>query len=254
MLVSHSKKFIYLKTRKTASTSVELALERYAHPPGWVRPEGDPFPTEEKITFAGIIGARGRLNKPGSRYFDHAPAVLVRKHVGRPIWGKYFKFCVVRNPWDKTVSLFHHAVRRSRQMEADEAIALFRRWLINKRMAKGTDTNVYYLKSRPALDDYIAYGNLEGDLARICARLQIQPDHLGQFHSGFRKGSVPYTAYYDDRTRRWVEAKYEGPIADFGWEFDAPVPGRLPKPPAEKRAFFQLSGPALYRRLFGAAQ
>ncbi len=32
MLVSHSKKFIFLKTMKTAGTSVEIYLERYCVP------------------------------------------------------------------------------------------------------------------------------------------------------------------------------------------------------------------------------
>ena len=32
MIVSHSRKFIFLKTRKTAGTSLEIALSKYCGP------------------------------------------------------------------------------------------------------------------------------------------------------------------------------------------------------------------------------
>jgi len=34
-------------------------------------------------------------------------AAEIRTQVGRDIWQSYFKFCVERNPWDKTLSYYH---------------------------------------------------------------------------------------------------------------------------------------------------
>jgi hypothetical protein len=35
------------------------------------------------------------------------PAAEIRDRVGPTVWRSYFKFCVERNPWDKTLSYYH---------------------------------------------------------------------------------------------------------------------------------------------------
>lgn len=57
MLVSHRHRFIFVKTRKSAGSSVELAFEPFARPEGSTPPGGEwGFATEEMVTDAGVVG------------------------------------------------------------------------------------------------------------------------------------------------------------------------------------------------------
>src|ERR1044071_3613051 len=107
MLVSHRKRFIYTKTGKTAGTSVEVYFEPWCVPAGagWGA-EGE---RAEEVSEAGIIGFRGgpKFRGPNVKWWNHMPAAEIKGYLGDEIWNSYFKFCVVRNPFDQMVSAFH---------------------------------------------------------------------------------------------------------------------------------------------------
>ena len=103
MLVSHRKKFIFTKTKKTAGTSVESVFEPYCLPEGtWKQTHYTP----ERISADGIIGYRGNGGQKAI-FWNHMPAELIRNRIGEDIWNEYFKFTVIRNPFDKLVSGFY---------------------------------------------------------------------------------------------------------------------------------------------------
>ena len=103
MLVSHLKKFIFTKTKKTAGTSVESVFEPYCLPEGtWEQTHYTP----ERISADGIIGHRGDGGQKAN-WWNHMPAELIRNRLGEEIWDEYYKFTVIRNPFDKLVSGFH---------------------------------------------------------------------------------------------------------------------------------------------------
>src|SRR4029453_8467383 len=107
MLVSHRHRFIYTKTMKTAGTSVEVYFEPYCMPAGtWQFSHH----RSQQISDAGIIGFRGpRQHRPEVKWWNHMPAATIRERVGPEVWDGYFKFCVIRNPFDKAISVFHFA-------------------------------------------------------------------------------------------------------------------------------------------------
>ena len=103
MLISHRKKFIFLKTAKTASTSVEAFFE------SWCLPEGEweiSHARPEYCSESGIIGERS-VNARNAIWGNHMPADQIKNRIGTTIWEEYFKFTVVRNPFDKMVSGFY---------------------------------------------------------------------------------------------------------------------------------------------------
>ncbi|MEJ2058516.1 MAG: sulfotransferase family 2 domain-containing protein [Desulfofustis sp.] len=103
MLISHRKKFIFTKTSKTAGTSVESFFEQYCMPKNqW----SESHAREECVSEAGIIGCRGN-DISRSKWYNHMPAKEIREIIGKDIWNSYFKFTVVRNPFDKLISGFH---------------------------------------------------------------------------------------------------------------------------------------------------
>lgn len=94
MLVSHKFKFIFIKTRKIAGTSIEVDLSKLMGAEDIVT---DVFPEE-----VGHIPRNYVLNN--SKIYNHMSAVEVRKIVGDKLFREYFKFCVEREPVDKCIS------------------------------------------------------------------------------------------------------------------------------------------------------
>ena len=100
MLVSHRKHFIYTKTAKTASTSVETYFEPLCLAPGrWTFQHA----RDETVTDEGIIGYRG-ADTDGKRWFNHMSCEVIRAQLGASRWDDYFKFAVIRDPFDKLLS------------------------------------------------------------------------------------------------------------------------------------------------------
>src|SRR5690242_16177876 len=101
MLVSHTKQFIYLKTTKTAGTSVEIFFQPFCLSPDHPCYSSPTHEMNEVISNYGIVGYRGPQPIPKVAFYNHMAAVEIKKWIGSEIWDHYFKFCVIRNPFDK---------------------------------------------------------------------------------------------------------------------------------------------------------
>ena len=215
MLVSHSKKFIYIKTIKTAGTSVEMALQHHCVPEGMEVGET----TDSLETEAGIVGARGG-SVADQRWQNHMPARKIRNRLPEEIWNGYCKICNIRNPWDKTVSFFHMAFPGIKQKSPEEITDTFRSWLAEAEKL-GTDTHIYFIDDQPVADDYIRYDQLNEDVARIADKLGLDVGALPTA-KGHMRGSnrIEYQSYYDAAGRQKVADIYHREIAHFGWTFD----------------------------------
>ena len=118
MIVSHSRKFVFVKTRKTAGTSIEIALSRYSGPQDILTP--DTAEDEEMRLQLGGRPPQNRLvpvarwrakdwlrwavRRPSRLFYNHMPAADIRRYIGAATWEDYFRFTIERNPWDLAVS------------------------------------------------------------------------------------------------------------------------------------------------------
>ena len=113
MLLSHKYQFIFLKTHKTAGTSVEVDLERYLGPDDVVTRIQPPVAGHQPRNFRSANPLRRWLKHS---YHNHVPARVVRKLAGRRVYDSYFKFCVDREPVAKCMSMW-------RMISADSSFA-----------------------------------------------------------------------------------------------------------------------------------
>lgn len=221
MLVSHRHKFIYTKTLKTGGTSVESYFERFCMPEGeWSQSHW----RNEYVSEAGIIGFRGPNMPSNCRWWNHMPAELIRRGVGEKVWAEYFKFCVVRNPFDKVVSAFYFARRAANHpvelANLERERALFEHWLLQGTQLP-LDRNKYLIDGKFCLDDVVRYESLAADLERVCARLSIawEPDMLPNFKTGIRPNNARVEALYTDTAKKVVESVFAFELDYFGYTF-----------------------------------
>lgn len=221
MLVSHSKRFIYLKTAKTAGTSVEVALEPYCAGPDHT-PEHF---TPERVSEYGIIGARGP-DAGSSTYRNHIHAADLKALLGDEVWDAYEKICVVRNPYDKVVSFFwmllpvDHPARRE-GADFAEARAAFTDW-VTQGPQWPFDLGVYTLDGQVCVDRILRFERLSADLEQLCADLKIGVPKLGQFKSQARQfKTVSFQHYYDAETAARAAEAFARDFELLGYALDS---------------------------------
>jgi len=235
MLVSHRKHFIYTKTLKTAGTSVEVYFEPYCFPEGeWIFSHD----CDEYVSETGIVGCRGR-KRSDETWFNHMSAKAIKKQLGNTLWRDYFKFCVIRNPFDKLVSAFHfyeyrfdqHQERfpRARRLNGQQAqfldairnkspIERFRLWI---EWGGGlSDRKTYLINGKLCMDYFIRFESLQADIQEVCNRLDIpfEPEKIMQLKSGTRPEEYCLDDYYDAKTIAIVSQQYDLELKHFGYE------------------------------------
>ncbi|HEY4113290.1 MAG TPA: sulfotransferase family 2 domain-containing protein [Rhizomicrobium sp.] len=229
MILSHRHKFIFIRTAKTASSSMELALEGLCGredicPPfqkGDKQPAGyaprnyrGPFlPRFRKDMPLKQLGRDLKDLKLGRRYWNHMSAFEVRTRAGAQVFDGYFKFCFERNPWDRMVSSFFWEKSRVRNCPQDFATYI-RSWRARENF------ELYTYCGKVMVDFIGRYENIEHDWKEALARAGIdEPPQLGNEKSQFRPRGESYRDYYTPETRDIVAKRYASTIALLGYAF-----------------------------------
>lgn len=235
MLISHKKKFIYTKTAKTAGTSVESYFEKFCMPEGAWEFSGE---REEYVSQEGIIGYRGN-NPRGKEWRNHMSAIDIRNKIDSSIWDGYFKFCVVRDPFDKLISGFHYFDKQRKnqtitkkitnqiksilgrtpsmdRIEGKNSIERFRDWI--RKGGSVIDRDKYMINGTVCIDYFIRYEDLENGVMHVCDQLDIpfEPDRIPRMKGGLRE-KISSRDYYDEETIQIVGKLYEFELEYFGY-------------------------------------
>lgn len=225
MLISHRFGYIFVKTRKTAGTSIEFALSRHAGP----RDVITPVLAEDEQRRLEIGGtppqnftiprsrwhtrdwARWVLTRTVPTYFNHMSARVARRYTGE--WDGYFTFTVERNPWDRMVSAFCFADYRGRRY------GTLREFLHSEEVERFDNWPLYTIDDTVVVDRVIRYDRLAEELTEVSEKLGLPELELPRAKSGHRP-SGPYQEWYDDYTRQRVAELFHREIDRFGWLFD----------------------------------
>lgn len=127
MIISHKHKFIFVKTAKTAGTSIEMALAGICGDDDIITPLSDKEEALKKemglrqaqnykIGFK-HYGPKDILNFlfRGKRlqFYNHMSGSDIKKYLPKEKWDNYYKFCFERNPWDKTMSWYYYRGKKN---------------------------------------------------------------------------------------------------------------------------------------------
>jgi hypothetical protein len=230
MILSHKHRFIFIKTVKTAGTSIEVFLSKRCGPQDIVTPIVPPIEGHQPRNYEGFINPIPEIvDRPGklfsalrhtitscTKFYNHMPAREVKNRVPAHIWNGYFKFCVERNPWDKVLSHYHmHAAREGGSLSLDDYLAR-RRFPINYfRYTDRSGRNV-------VVDRIVRYENLLAQLGEVFSQLNIPFDGtLGvAAKSEYRADRRPYQEVFNEAQRRIVENAFAKEIQLYEYRFE----------------------------------
>jgi hypothetical protein len=229
MILSHKYKLIFIKTAKTAGTSIEVFLSKHCGPADILTPIEPPVEGHQARNYLGFINPIPEiLERPGKifsalrhsmtsreKFYRHMPASEIQKRVPASVWNGYFKFCVERNPWDKVLSHYHmHAAREGGLLSLDEYLARGRFPLNYFRYTDRFGRKII-------VDRILCYENLLTELGEVFSQLKIPFEGtLGvQAKSAYRTDRRPYQEVFNDKQRQIVEKAFAKEIELHGYRF-----------------------------------
>jgi Sulfotransferase family len=229
MIVSHEHKFIFLKTRKTASTSIEIALRRICGPDDIITPLTD----SREVRHGGGRSDQNwcvhgwwqsprpiwkrRWSKVSAEdygFYKHMPAERAKALLGDEIWRSYFKFAFDRNPWDRQVSFYHYRYNGRRRPPS------FAEFIYRDKQARLDNYGIYSIGGTVAVDFLGRFERLEEDLHEALRQAGLGADlTLPRAKADTGRNGASYRDYYDDGTRDVVAEWYMREIDLLNYEF-----------------------------------
>ena len=147
------------------------------------------------------------------------------------LFDQYFKFCIVRNPWDRILSSYTYfksgAAKKKGKDWSDftNNFPTFDDFISKWLTRENTDRSVIFTPQYkficdklgyPCMDLIARFENLEEDFKVICSRFSIN-EKLPQLNASTKRKH--YASYYSDKSRQLVEDVYSRDIELFNYSF-----------------------------------
>lgn len=217
VLISHRKQFVFIKTSKTAGTSVESFFEKYCFPEGeWHQSHS----RDQYIGDSGLVGGRG--DGKHDIIHSHMPAKGIKKLLTDEQWESYLKFTIIRNPFDRLVSRFFFEMKNKSIDVSVLTLTELRRYfdvLVKKQ--NYPIVGQISLNNSIAVDFLIRFEQLQSDLQKVCGKLAIECDitELPTYKADIRDKKISLHDIYTKDLVRYVEEEYAEELDLFGYEF-----------------------------------
>jgi len=207
-MISDKYKCIHIHIPKCAGTSIDFAICG-------------------KIT--------NKFEKEKKLWKQHGTAEDIKKYyASKEQWNEYFKFAIVRNPFDRMVSSYNWMCSPIKSCNLRDRL-LFKNFVFRTGMFEdilsqdlvGEETNRYHhirpsieylFKNDNLLVDHVGkYENLKDEWNFICEKLGVGIDipHINKCS----RPNKHYRDYYDNETKEYVSEVYKKDIETFGYEF-----------------------------------
>jgi hypothetical protein len=228
MIICHRYKFIFIKTKKTAGTSLEIALSKFCDAADIITPLSSP--DEALRRESGFQGPANFMVPAGNhspedwlslwfqgrkpRYYNHIPAWRVKRRLDPEIWNSYFKFCFERNPWDKAISSYYFFTRDQNPKPTLEE------FLRQERPQNISNAYLYMIGDRLTVDYVARYENLQTELDFLAERLGLPGKiDLPRAKGDIRTDHRPYQEVIGEPERKLITKICAREIREFNYCF-----------------------------------
>lgn len=200
MIISYRHEFIFIKTKKTAGSSIEHYLF--------------PYLGATDICTGSSIDGTPSLNSIKKRK-GHIGWRWIAEHKSQE-WRDFFSFAVVRNPWETVVSAYHW-LRHYNVMQGMvvELYPDFSSWVMGPIPLTFDPWPLFADHTGPRVDRVLRYEHLEQDIA------QIPVPYSGELRTVRKKRTdhADYRGYYNDASRERVGNIFSSVIDYFDYRF-----------------------------------
>ena len=178
MIISHKYKFIFIKTRKTAGTTIEYNLSKYLGHNDIITPSKQAnYLAQNYIQQSSFSKFLNTLNlKKLSKFFyfkftDHMHAIEIKKKIDKKIYQTILNFALKEN---QSTNVFHIILceKNSQNSNFKRKNMSWNEFVKKKRFP--IDTNFYTHNNKFIIDKIIRYENLENELSSILNNLGIK--------------------------------------------------------------------------------
>lgn len=208
-MISHARRCIFVHIPKTGGTSIENLI--------WPEPKQ----RSEADLWMGFVDKYHNKYQTGG--LQHLLAGQIKAEVEARHFDPYFKFSVVRNPWDKVISQFTFMSRRKDLrdfigMQQDDCLKTYLQ-LISRRRHVQWEPQVSFLFDADGhcLVDYIGrFESFAQSVRAIASRLGLEATEIPHANQGQRGA---YQDYYDAESKEMVGAMYAHDVKTFGYAY-----------------------------------
>ena len=226
MLISQSKKFIFIHIYKTAGTSVREQFISHARLIDRLAYEYKPSMRIYRKIRNLMQWQYGGM-KQFTGYHKHEKAYNIKNKLGEK-YESYFKFSFVRNPYDFIVSLYFFilATKNHRYHEdiKNKNFDEFVKYYISLHPPLQTDFLMDESRKSNIVDYIGRFENLQRDINEIKQLVGIKKeDTIKHRNESVKRGTKEYVPYYKTFTKNLVKVYFEKDLDLLGYDFEGPI-------------------------------
>lgn len=234
MIVSYLHNFIFIKTKKTGGSSVEMMLAPPCGPDDIITPLGnqaelargngeplcrnfadDPAWEEELRTI--IKGKRPQARRKAfeakhkPKFFNHMPANRIKALVAPAFWDRAVKITSERHPYEKAVSLAYFTFKSASSFEAHLDQVVRKRGYVGHHLYSNGEEVI--------VDEFIRLETLRDDMLRVADKLGLPvPNEIARAKSRTRLDLRPAREILSDAQKEVVYANCKKEFDLLGYE------------------------------------
>lgn len=184
MIVNHRYKYIFVKTTKTAGTSLEIGLSRSCGPDDIVTPFGA---NDDEQYRESLDGYQNPCNYEQYDVEEHSKASVIAQKIPSEWWNQYTKIAILRDPIDYTISRYYWDNRSKLQKGNAPTID---EWVRADTKKVWHNWRIHAIDNVPAMDFYVLYDRLIDDASLLSEQLGFDYDLGKEVSSIFTKNTI----------------------------------------------------------------
>jgi len=209
-MISVEHKFLFIGIQKTACSSILTALQ--------------PYYEKECFWIVNRDGEGDIINRICPKLEKHSTLSMYKEVLDKDLYDSLYKFCSVRNPWERTISYYFYAMKmpgnykitpKSKEWDRTLFIELFYKYFAPHTVRYYTNTSI----DNPIASEMnyiIRYENLREDFKKATKELDIKTRALPWVnkskHDNYRK-------YYDSELELLIYNTFKEEADFFGYAF-----------------------------------
>ncbi len=206
-MISLEKKFIFVHIPKTGGNAIQLVLAPYAI--------DEIVFNKQQAAFNESVGEVHRfgIRNPHMELRKHSTIADVSAQWKEELlgsWNEYFKFTVVRNPWERLVSYYFSPNLNRTRFDREEFLDFVKSDQVKPQF------DFLSINGTVAMDRLVRFESVEREFSELCQRFGIE----GNLTAVNESQHDPYPEYYDRELIETVNHYHRKDIDLLGYTYN----------------------------------